>query len=115
MAVALYMDHHIPKAITAGLQARGVDVLTTQADGTRKLPDADLLDRATELEHVLFTFDDDLLTEATKRQRLNRNFNGVIYIHLQDVRIGKCIEDLEVLAKAGTPEDFKNLVTFLPL
>jgi hypothetical protein len=32
-----------------GLLLRGVDVLTAQIDGAAELPDADLLDRATEL------------------------------------------------------------------
>lgn len=32
MAVKLYMDAHIPKAITVGLRVRGVDVITAQED-----------------------------------------------------------------------------------
>jgi len=38
MAVALYMDQHVPRAIAAGLRLRGVDVLTAYEDGasTRK-------------------------------------------------------------------------------
>jgi hypothetical protein len=28
MTVSLYMDHHVPKAITVGLRLRGVDVVT---------------------------------------------------------------------------------------
>ncbi len=28
MALKLYMDHHVPRAITNGLRMRGVDVLT---------------------------------------------------------------------------------------
>jgi hypothetical protein len=32
MPVALYMDAHIPRAITVGLRLRGVDVLTAQED-----------------------------------------------------------------------------------
>jgi hypothetical protein len=49
MPVGLYMDVHIPKAITIGLRLRGVDVLTAQEDGTITLSDADLLNRATNL------------------------------------------------------------------
>ena len=64
MSLAFYMDHHVPKAITNGLRLRGVDVLTAYEDGTREYEDADLLDRATELQRVLFTQDDDLLSEA---------------------------------------------------
>ena len=32
MAIALYMDHHVPRAITHGLRLRGVDVLTAFED-----------------------------------------------------------------------------------
>ena len=70
MSVGLYMDVHVPAAITRGLLLRGVDVLTAQLDGTTELEDPGLLDRATELGRVLFSQDDDLLAEAAKR--LNR-------------------------------------------
>ena len=30
MSIALYMDHHVPRAITLGLHLREVDVLTAQ-------------------------------------------------------------------------------------
>ncbi len=63
------MDHHVPRAITNGLRLRGADVLTAHEDGAGELRDPALLDRASELERVLFTQDDDLLTEATQRQR----------------------------------------------
>lgn len=69
MALAFYMDHHVPKAITAGLRLRGVDVITAYEDGTSELDDPELLDRANELKRVLFTQDDDLLSEAAKRFR----------------------------------------------
>lgn len=69
MTVALYMDEHIHRAITTGLRLRGVDVLTAQDDGRRQVPDHVLLDRATELRHVLFSQDEDLLAEANHRQR----------------------------------------------
>jgi len=102
-------------SITIGLRMRSVEVLTTQEDGTERLADSDLLDRATELGLVLFTFDDDLLVEASNRQKLDRPFSGLVYIHLQDVSIGNCIHDLEIIAKAGEPKDLENFVIYLPL
>ncbi len=94
MTIGFYMDQHVPRAITIGLRMRGVEILTTQEDGTERIADSDLLDRATDLGLVLFTFDDDLLVEASNRQKLNRPFSGLIYVHLQDVSIGNCIHDL---------------------
>jgi hypothetical protein len=62
MAVPLYMDVHVPAAITEGLRRRGVDVLTSQADGTRRADDETLLARATELGRTLFSQDEDKAT-----------------------------------------------------
>lgn len=115
MPLAFYMDHHVPRAITLGLRLRGVDVLTAYEDGASELEDATLLDRASERGRVLFTRDDDLLAEAAKRQREETPFHGVIYAHQLRVSIGRCVQDLEILAKAGEPADLLNGVIFLPL
>ena len=115
MSVGLYMDVHVPASVTRGLLLRNVDVLTAQLDGTTELEDSALLDRATELGRVLFSQDEDLLAEATKRQRSGKHFGGVIYAHQLGITIGRAINDLEVLAQAGTSEDFANRVEYLPL
>lgn len=115
MAIAFYMDHNVPRAITVALRLRGVDVLTAYEDGTSELDDSALLDRASKLERVLFTRDDDLLIEAAKRQRDGIPFYGVVYAHQLWVSIGACVEDLEIIAKAGETEDLMNGVKFLPL
>ncbi len=46
MTVRLYMDEHVPRAITAGLRRRGGDVVTAQDNGRRHTPDPEVLDRA---------------------------------------------------------------------
>lgn len=114
MAIKLYMDHNVPRSITDGLRARGVDIITSYEDGTSEYDDSELLDRATELRCVLFTRDYHLLQEATKRQRNAIHFSGVIYGHQLRVSVGTCIRDLEIIAQAGEPEDFENRVEFLP-
>ena len=93
------MDVQVPAAITRGLLLRGVDVVTAQIDGAAELPDADLLDRATELERPLFSQDEDLLAEARQRQRKGRHFSGVIYGHQLELTIGRAIRDLALLAR----------------
>lgn len=115
MAVALYMDHNVPRAISTGLILRSIDVLTSFEDGTSTLDDSSLLTRATELGCVLFKFDDDLLTEAAKRQKSDITFAGVVYAHPLRISIGVCIQQLEIIAKAGESEDLLNSVQFLPL
>ena len=115
MSLALYMDVHVPAPITRALARRGVDVETAQQDGTAQVDDDQLLERATALNRVLFTRDQDLLAAAKKRQQTGRFFAGVIYAHQLRVTIGRCITDLEIIAKAGEPEDLHNRVEHLPL
>lgn len=115
MPTGLYMDVHIPRAITTGLRLRGVDVLTAQEDDATTLDDAALLDRATTLQRPLFTFDDDLLAEAIRRQRDGVYFSGVLYAHPLRASIGACVHDLELIARAAELEDCVNQVLFLPV
>ena len=115
MPLMLYTDHHVPRAITMGLRLRHVDVLTAYEDQAHEIADTDLLDRATALGRVLFTQDDDLLEEATRRQRTGIVFGGVIYAHQQEVSIGQCVQDLEMITAAGTEADVTNRVLYLPL
>lgn len=37
MAIQVYMDHNVPRSITDGLKARGVDIITSLEDGTSEL------------------------------------------------------------------------------
>ena len=115
MTLRLYIDHNVPKAITVGLRLRNVDVLTAFEDKANEFDDSTLLTRATEIDRTLFTFDDDLLDEAAKRQNAFIDFAGVIYAHQLNVSIGRCVQDLELIAKATEPEDLKNSVIFLPI
>ena len=115
MALGLYMDQHVPRAITIGLRLQGIDVITAHEDNSSELDDPALLDRASELGRVIFTRDSDFLVEATKRQRDNIEFGGIIYAHQLHVSIGKCIEDLEIIVQAGKPDELINKVIFLPL
>ena len=115
MSVRLYMDVHVRRPVTTALRLRGVDVLTAQEDDTARLPDDELLDRALECDRVLFSQDDDLLDEATRRQRSGKKFAGVIYAHQQNITVRRTIDDLELLAKACEPAELENRVVFLPL
>jgi len=115
VTIALYMDEHVPRAITNGLRLRGVDVITAWEDDRGGADDSALLDRASELGRVLFSQDDDLLAEGAKRQREEITFSGLVYAHQLRVSVGRCIENLEVIARAGEPGDLANSVVFLPL
>lgn len=115
MALKLYMDHHVPRAITIGLRMRSVDVIAAHEDAASRFSDSDLLDRAGELRRVLFTQDDDLVAEAVRRQRDAVPFSGVVYAHQLRSSIGRCIQDLELIARVAETEDMANRIEFLPL
>ena len=115
MALAYYFDHNVPRAISEGLALRGIDVLTCLADGTETLEDDQVLDRATELERVLFSMDDDLLREARARQLAGIDFSGVIYAHQLSCSVGRCIDDLEIIAKSCTLDELRGRAEFLPI
>jgi hypothetical protein len=110
------MDVSVRRKITQALRGRGVDVLTAQEDNsTSRLDDPFLLDRATALDRLLFTQDEDLLAEAVRQQRRGLEFITGLYAHQLRVTIPVCIEDLELFAKAATPEEQRGRVIFLPL
>ncbi len=96
------------------MRRRDVDVLTAQEDNRGGTPDPILLDRATELQRVMFTQDEDFLIEANRRQVEEINFSGVIYAHQQNIDTGDCVRDLEIVAKVNEPEDLANQVLYLP-
>jgi predicted nuclease of predicted toxin-antitoxin system len=82
MPILLYMDVHVPRAITLGLRMRKVDVLTAQEDGADRLSYPELLDQATMKHRVLFTFDDDLLIEAARRQQKKTISLVELFMHI---------------------------------
>lgn len=115
MSIAFYMDENVPRQITVGLRLRDIDVLTVQEDDRAGMADPEVIARATELQRVLFSRDDDLLALAHQRQREDIAFSGVVYAHPQRISIGDCVKDLELIAKFTTLEDALNQVQYLPL
>ena len=115
MSINLYMDENVPLPVTEGLRRRDVDVLRVQDDGRKGTPDNIVLDRAIELQRVVFTQDEDFLAIANRSQQEGVNFAGIIYAHQKSVTVGDCIRDLEIIAKVNQPEDLANCVQYLPL
>jgi hypothetical protein len=92
-----------------------VDAITAQEDGSRELEDPDLLNRATVLGRIMFTRDDDLIREASRRQKRGERFTGIVYAHQLDVSIGQCVTDLELIVKTSDSGDWINRLEYLPL
>lgn len=114
MSLKLYMDHHVPASVSEGLRRRGCDVVTVWEDGYAEREDSDLLTRATELERVVFTQDDDFLGLARQWQIAGRPFVGVVDCHQLDTTIGAAVRDLELICHAMTVVEVRNKVIYLP-
>lgn len=115
MTLRFYMDVHVPQAITDGLRRRGVDVLTAIEDGCRGLPDDKLLERATELERAVFTQDFGFRKVTDAWQRQAKEFPGVFIGSQTPDQYANFINDLQLIAEASEPEEWHNLVVYLPL
>jgi hypothetical protein len=114
MGVALYMDVHVPGPITQQLRRRGVGVLTAQEDGHDNVPDEQVLARATVLNRVVFTQDVQFRVMAEDWQRQGREFAGLLFGPQLGGTIGQYVQDLELIAKASEPDEWRNVVQFLP-
>ncbi len=112
--VALYMDECVHGAITRGLLRRRIDALTVQEDGRAETPDAEIMDRATDLGRLVFTNDPDFLEEAHSRQRRGVPFTGVLFAH-QLTSIGVCVRELALVCAGSEPKDWANRVQHIPI
>jgi len=115
MSLALYMDVHIPVAITEALRRRGLDVLTSQDDGTTTLEDELLLARANDSGRILFSQDQDFLLIAAEWQQHGKSFVGIFFSAQQGASIGGLADDLELLLTCCEPTELRDRVTYLPL
>ena len=59
--ITYHMDEHVPTAVTRGLRARGVDVVTAQESRLLAASDEEHLDQAAAEGRVIFTQDADFL------------------------------------------------------
>ena len=114
MPVLLYMDVHVPQAVTDQLRQRGVDVLTAIEDGHASSGDKDLLERARALGRVLFTQDIRFKALAEDWLRQSRPFAGLVFGHQLAGTIGQFVRDLELVAQVADLSDRINTIEHLP-
>ena len=113
MAVPLYFDVHVPRAIAEQLRPRGVDVLTAIEDGYDHEIDEEVLLRARNLHRVLFTQDIRFKALAEDWQRQGIPFADCSSV-IRPAPDRRYVADLELVAKVSEPEEWKNVVGHLP-
>jgi hypothetical protein len=114
VSISFYFDEHVPFPIVQALRRSRVDVLLARDDGHDNTPDPVVLNRATELGRVVFTQDTDFLREAHARINRGSEFAGVIFAPQMAHMNARYARDLELIALAGEPNDFRSRVEYLP-
>ncbi len=102
------MDEHVPTAVTTGLRARGVDVVTSQGSGLLAASDEEHLAQATADGRVIFTQDADFLRLHAK----GLSHAGIVYAH-QQTPIGDVIRGLMLIYRVLEATDMHNHVEFV--
>jgi hypothetical protein len=114
MAVQLYLDVHVDKAIHDQLRLRSVDVLRAQDDNAAKMTDEELLQHTTELGRIIFTQDIRFKALAEDWQRRGETFLGLLFGNQLGVTVGTYVKDLELIAKATDSLEWVNVIQHLP-
>ena len=93
MSVALYMDVHVPRR---KMQRRN-GTTTTYSRGRRSSAACSFL-----------------LREGMRRLRQHKSFSGIVYAHQLRITIGRMVEDLELIARATSQEEWQGRIEYLP-
>lgn len=115
MAIRFYADENYDGKIVRGLRARGIDVLTVVEDQHNGSSDDVIFQRASELDRVLLSHDDDMLRIAYRWQHDGLEFSGLIYSHAERATVRQCIENLDPIWQFETAEQYISRIEYLPL
>jgi hypothetical protein len=113
----LAADEDLHGDIVRGLRRRvpDVDLVTVLEAGLGSAPDPDVLEWAATEGRVLVTQDENTMTGyAWDRVKAGLPMPGVL-VRGKRTTIGQAIDELALVACCGAPEDFRDLVQFLPL
>jgi hypothetical protein len=102
------MDEHVPRAVTAGLRRRGVEVLTAQEAGMLHLTDEQHVTFARTTGRVIVTQDADFL----RLHAAGHAHAGIVYAP-QQTPIGAMVRGLMLIHDVLTPAEMVNHVEFL--
>jgi predicted nuclease of predicted toxin-antitoxin system len=113
----LLIDEDVHGDIVAGLRRRQptLDMVRVQDVGLRQTPDPVILEWAAQQGRVVVSVDKNTLAaDAWDRVARGLPMPGVAILRTL-LSIGQAIDELELVALAGNPEDFRDQVHYLPL
>ena len=113
----LLSDEDVHDDIVRGLRRRepALDIVRAVEAGLRHTPDARILEWAAVHERVLVTGDlNTMVGSAWMRVQAAEHMPGVLAL-LENVGIGRVIEDILLAAVCFAPEEMQGQVLYLPL
>jgi predicted nuclease of predicted toxin-antitoxin system len=112
----LLVDHDFNQRILRGVQSRAeVDVVLARAVNLQDKPDAVLLAWAAAEDRIVLSHDLETMPSfAVVRVRNGETMPGLILIP-QDLRIGKAIEELTMIAVCSDQSEWRNTINYVPL
>jgi predicted nuclease of predicted toxin-antitoxin system len=112
----LLIDEHVHGCIVDGLRRRqpALDVVRVQEVGLRQTPDPTILEWAAQQGRVVVSLDKNTLApDAWDRVARGLPMPGVAILR-NLLTIGQAIQELELIALACSPDDFRDQVMYLP-
>ena len=113
----LLTDEDVHGDIMKGLLRRQptLDLLRVQDVGLRQSPDSIILDWAAQHDRVVVSVDKKTLAAAAWNRVVNGEPMPGVAILRTILSIGQAIDEVEVIALVGEPEDLRDQVIYLPI
>lgn len=115
MSLEFYFDHNMPLPLALALRQRGIDILTAEEDGSSRLSDRGIWQRAIIVQRIVVTQDRDLLEIAHDCQAADIPFPGLGKCQIPGVSTESLIDDLELIATAVSIEEIESTIRWVPL
>lgn len=115
--IRLLIDEDVHGDIVKGLRRRQptLDLVRVQDVGLRHTPDPLILEWAAQQGRVVVSVDKKTLAvDAWNRVARGLPMPGVAILRVF-LTIGQAIHELEIIALAGNPDDFRDQVIYLPM
>ncbi len=116
-AITFLLDENIDVTLAAQLRRKqpAIDVQTAVEAGTRGLKDPLLLAWAADHDRILITHDKRTMPAHFYDFLFGGHESPGIILVPQDLSLGRTIDDLLLIWEASTAEEYRNLITRLPL
>ncbi|MEM7333500.1 MAG: DUF5615 family PIN-like protein [Chloroflexota bacterium] len=108
-SLRFYLDENVPVQVAQQLTLKGIDAITVRDLDMLGDSDANHLQKATELNRVLCTYDSDFIHLAMKSEA----HAGIVFGQQSVHYIGEWVNWLSLMHSVYTAEDMKNRIEYI--